>query len=101
MAHVPTIVMLAFWTPGPWELVALAVIGLLLFGRRLPDVGRSLGRSVVEFRKGIKGIEDEIESETDRPRASSGSRQSLPTDTRAVSTSDPIEPAPRSTRESV
>ncbi|MCC6581326.1 MAG: twin-arginine translocase TatA/TatE family subunit [Phycisphaeraceae bacterium] len=45
---------------GPWELVILAVLGLLIFGKRLPEVGRSLGKSVVEFKKGLSGIEDEV-----------------------------------------
>lgn len=49
---------------GPLEIGAILVIGLLLFGKRLPEVGRSLGKSIVEFKKGVKGIEDEIESET-------------------------------------
>lgn len=60
-----------FGLPGGMEWIFLLIIGLLLFGRRLPEVGRSLGRSIVEFKKGIKGIEDEIEGEVDastRPR---------------------------------
>ena len=52
---------LAFGLPGGTEWIVIAVIGLLIFGRRLPEVGRSVGRSIVEFKKGIKGIEDEIE----------------------------------------
>ena len=51
-----------FGMPGGMEMVIILVIGLLLFGRRLPEVGRSLGKSIVEFKKGVKGIEDEIES---------------------------------------
>lgn len=46
---------------GPWEIAVILVIALLIFGRRLPDVGRSLGRSIIEFKKGLKGIEDDIE----------------------------------------
>ncbi|RMH29711.1 MAG: twin-arginine translocase TatA/TatE family subunit [Planctomycetota bacterium] len=53
--------------PGGWEWLIIAAIGLLIFGRRLPEVGRGLGRSIVEFRKGIKGIEDEIEAESSKP----------------------------------
>lgn len=57
---------LAFIIPGGYEWIILLVIGLLIFGRRLPEVGRGLGRSIVEFKKGIKGIEDEIDEEVDR-----------------------------------
>lgn len=61
--------LLAFGMPGGWEWIVLLVLGLIIFGRRLPDVGRSLGRSIVEFKKGIKGIEEEIEQESARPAA--------------------------------
>jgi sec-independent protein translocase protein TatA len=46
---------------GPMELAILAGICLLFFGNRLPSVMRSLGKSVVEFKKGVSGIEDEID----------------------------------------
>src|SRR5437588_6567873 len=39
-------------------------IGILLFGKRLPEVGRSLGKGIVEFKKGLKGLEDEVEGTT-------------------------------------
>lgn len=45
---------------GPTELVVIAVAGVLLFGRRLPEVGRSLGRGIVELKKGLRGVADEI-----------------------------------------
>ena len=43
------------------ELPILAGICLLFFGNRLPSVMRSLGKSVTEFKKGVSGIEDEID----------------------------------------
>jgi sec-independent protein translocase protein TatA len=46
---------------GPMEMVIFLVIAVLLFGKRLPDVARSLGKGVVEFKKGIRGIEDEVD----------------------------------------
>ena len=49
-----------FGTPGPMEIVIIGAIMLLLFGNRLPGAMRSLGRSVVEFKKGVNGIEDDI-----------------------------------------
>ena len=39
--------------PGPMELMIVAGVVLLLFGNRLPSVMRSMGRSIVEFKKGI------------------------------------------------
>ena len=53
------------WVPGPWEMAIILVVGLLFFGRNLPSLGRSLGRSIVEFKKGIKGIEDDIDQSSD------------------------------------
>ena len=46
---------------GPFGYAVVAILALLLFGNRLPSVMRSLGRSVVEFKKGVGGIEDEID----------------------------------------
>ena len=51
---------LFFGPPGLPELLIVALIVLLLFGKRLPSVMGSLGRSVVEFKKGISGVEDEV-----------------------------------------
>ena len=50
------------------EILILAAVGLLIFGRRLPEVGRSLGKGIVEFKKGLSGIEDDLE-DTTRPGA--------------------------------
>lgn len=45
---------------GPAELLVIAILGLLLFGRKLPDLGRHLGKGIVEFKKGMKGLEDDM-----------------------------------------
>jgi sec-independent protein translocase protein TatA len=50
-----------FAMPGPFEMLIIAVVVLLLFGNRLPNAMRSLGRGVVEFKKGVQGIEDDID----------------------------------------
>ena len=52
---------LGFGWPGTTEWILIAVVGLLVFGNKLPDVGRSLGRGIVEFKKGLRGIKDEID----------------------------------------
>jgi sec-independent protein translocase protein TatA len=57
---------------GPMELMIILGLGVLLFGKRLPEVGRSLGKGIVEFKKGLKGVEDDIDessSRADRSRA--------------------------------
>ncbi len=46
---------------GTTELLIVAFVSLLMFGNRLPSVMRSLGKSVTEFKKGVSGIEDEID----------------------------------------
>jgi sec-independent protein translocase protein TatA len=54
-----------FWgLESPVHLFVLALIILLLFGNRLPSVMRSLGQGVVEFKKGLAGIEDEVKNAT-------------------------------------
>jgi sec-independent protein translocase protein TatA len=53
---------------GGQEILLLLVLGVLLFGRKLPEIGRSLGKTMIEFKKGMKGIEDEV-SESATPRA--------------------------------
>jgi len=50
-----------YFMPGPLEIFVIAFIVLLLFGNRLPSVMRSMGKGIVEFKKGIKGIEDDVE----------------------------------------
>jgi sec-independent protein translocase protein TatA len=52
----------AFIGLEPWHWLVIAVVGILLFGKRLPEVGRSLGKGIIEFKKGLKGLEDEVES---------------------------------------
>ena len=52
--------LLAIGFAGGYELVIIAGIALLLFGHRLPSVMRSLGRGVVEFKKGVSGLEDDF-----------------------------------------
>ncbi|MFO0956890.1 MAG: twin-arginine translocase TatA/TatE family subunit [Isosphaeraceae bacterium] len=42
------------------EMLMIGLFGVLLFGKRLPEVGRSLGKGLVEFKKGIAGVEDNL-----------------------------------------
>ncbi|MBY0589407.1 twin-arginine translocase TatA/TatE family subunit [bacterium] len=44
---------------GGYEVIAILAVALLVFGTRIPSVARSLGSAVVQFRKGLKGEEDQ------------------------------------------
>ncbi len=64
--------------PGGWEWIVILVIALLIFGKRLPEIARSVGKSLTAFKKGvheaeetkdelvddIKKVKDEIVNET-------------------------------------
>ena len=49
---------LGFWTPGPLEVVIILIVAVLIFGRRLPEIARGMGKSVSEFKKGIQEAKD-------------------------------------------
>jgi len=63
---------LAFFNLGTTELIVLAILGLLIFGRRLPEIGKSVGKTIVEFKKGLAGIEDNTRNAGDTTSQSSG-----------------------------
>lgn len=83
-----------FQNLGMTELLVILGIALLLFGRRLPEVGRSLGKGIVEFKKGLKGIEQDIEEQSSRPDAPKKQFPEQPlihTDQRRVGVADAVE----------
>jgi sec-independent protein translocase protein TatA len=50
------------WTPGPLEIIIILVIVLIVFGpKRLPDLGKSLGRGMREFKDSVTGKDDKDE----------------------------------------
>jgi sec-independent protein translocase protein TatA len=61
---------------GIWEILIILVVILLIFGpRRLPEMAKGIGQSVREFRKGIRDMKEDFESETkDKPSKASESR---------------------------
>jgi sec-independent protein translocase protein TatA len=83
-SHLSSVI--AFSLPGGMEWVVILVIGLLLFGRRLPEVGKSIGQGIREFKKGLKETED------DAKRDDSSSR-------RAALPHEPTMPTPEKTGE--
>lgn len=73
--------MLALGMPGLTEWIIIGALGLLIFGKRLPEVGRSLGKGIVEFKKGLKGIEEDV-TQVDEQVDHSSSRRVLTHDDR-------------------
>lgn len=53
--------------PGQTEMIIVLIIAVLLFGKRLPEVGRSLGKGIIEFKKGIRGVEDDMDDAVNAP----------------------------------
>ena len=81
------------------ELIILLVVLLLVFGaKRLPEMGRSLGKGMREFKDSVTGIEESVSTTT--PSTPTPTRVELPT-----ATSEPVAPPSgseaRSERETV
>lgn len=83
---------------GPMEIGIILLVGLLLFGRRLPEVGRGLGKSIVEFKKGLRDVTDDIEEASKEARSLPKQAAEAPRPaeeahaTQTVSRSDPVGP---------
>jgi sec-independent protein translocase protein TatA len=50
-----------FGIPGGFEWIIILIIALLIFGKRLPGTMKSIGKGIVEFKKGLKGVKDEVD----------------------------------------
>ena len=48
-----------------WEIIVIVLVALLLFGSQLPKIARSAGKSIVEFKKGVKDVKEEIKAESE------------------------------------
>ena len=84
---------------GPMEIVIVVIVGVLLFGRKLPDMGRYLGKSITEFRKGMKGLEDDVDtvghpSSGAQPQHSAGPADAIRPPQRVAATAPKFEDAP-------
>jgi sec-independent protein translocase protein TatA len=79
---------------GTGEMILLLLIGVLLFGRKLPDVGRYLGKGIVEFKKGIKGLEDDVDTTAAPPRQEQAALEPPRPPQRVPTTAPKFEDAP-------
>ena len=56
--------LLLFGTLGNGEIIVIALAILLLFGgKKIPELMKGLGKGVKSFKDGVKGLEDEINSD--------------------------------------
>ena len=79
-------------TPGPLEIVILLVIVLLIFGpKRLPDLGRSLGRGMREFKDSVTGKDSDDDDEPRRLAQTEAAPPAEPTATHAEPTATHAE----------
>ena len=68
---------------GVWEILILLVVALLIFGpKRLPEMGRSLGRGLREFKDSVGGVtdaargeDDDVDQRAELPRGESRERE--------------------------
>ena len=80
---------LAFGMPQGAEWLVIAALGLLFFGKRLPEVGRSLGHGIVEFKKGLKGVQDEVTQVDESIDDQAAANRRLPDQTTATAAEKP------------
>ena len=97
-----------FFGLGMGEFVIIGVIAVLLFGQRLPEVARSLGKSYNQFRRGLSDIQSELDvSSLEEPRYGNSDigNSDIGSTTEAFSdydepTAPKFEPPPREPEES-
>ncbi|HUU43411.1 MAG TPA: twin-arginine translocase TatA/TatE family subunit [Planctomycetota bacterium] len=66
---------------GVPELIVIGAVALLLFGKRLPEVAKSMGRSIVQFKKGLREVEQDIDKaaeEDDKPGTDASTKTDAP-----------------------
>lgn len=77
---------------GPVEMMIIGVLAVLLFGNKLPEVAKNMGKSFSDFKKGMHGVEDEVNSAT-RSSASTA-RVSRSIEEREEASTPKFEPPP-------
>ncbi len=76
----------------PWHLIVIAIVALLIFGpRRLPEIGRNIGRAITEFRNGAREMTESLKEEVNRSSNDPGQPSTPPAMSQPAPT--PIQPA--------
>ncbi len=76
----------------PWHLIAIAIVALLIFGpRRLPEIGRNIGKAINEFRQGAREMTDSLKEEVTKPV--DNSPQAAPPPAPSQPMGSPVPPA--------
>lgn len=89
----------AFLGLGIPEMLVIGVIAVLLFGRKLPDMAKYLGKSVIEFKRGMHGLEDGINdvggaNSLPAPRPEAAPSEAIRPPQRVAATAPKFEDAP-------
>lgn len=75
---------------GPWEILMILVVALLLFGaKRIPEIAQSLGKGITEFKRGIKDVQSEIENNINAPTPPPPDQQPAQTSSSSETTTKP------------
>ncbi len=81
---------------GPWELAILLLVVLLVFGpKRLPEIGRSLGRGMRELKDSIAGADDRPTPDLDAPADLEQPEPSAPETAEIVESGETVESGER------
>lgn len=79
---------------GPVEIMVIGAIAVMLYGKRLPEVGRSVGQSVGELRKTFNSISRDIELSSNETGKSAASRRRIEDDSLAMAGGTSFDPPP-------
>jgi len=81
---------------SPTTMLVLGVIAVLLYGERLPEVARSVGKGLMEFKKGIRNIQDDVEGAINSATSTSTASRHEEPEEREEATAPKFEPPPSS-----
>lgn len=65
---------------GPSEMVIVGIVAILLFGKRLPEVAKSIGKSYREFRSGLNEFHSAVDVHSSESSSASSRYNSAPRD---------------------